>query len=528
MPGAARRPVLLDSMGRVALAALLVTVACGDGGGGDERAPRPRGQPALLASCGGDDGDGDDGDGDGSGPPGGGPVAITLSHGEGGLRGDLLGELVEEFDAAHPDIDVSVEYLPDGYGARLRRWRSQAPAQRPHLILLPHQATGRLVDSGQTLAPGACLAQAVPDVLPAIEASWSAHGDVQAVPLSVSTPLLFYNRALFAAAGLDPDDPPATLGEVRDAARALVAAGVAERGLVFDTSADACAQWLVEHLPARVGVPAVEPGNGRGPRPVARVGWRDGPAVDVLAWLQDMVDEGLAESVGRNTSGTDNFYRAVEAGSYVGMTFHTSTALPELLDILDTGFIRGVDLGVAPLPHPETASASATASAGDPEPEPGAGGLPGGSALWLAAGKPEREAAATWALAAFLASPPVNARWAAATGYLPLGPTAAGQEPLRSAWAARPLLRVPYDLVAEYSTAPHRLSPLAGPLPEIHELLALATEDVVAGADPARTLAAAADDADRLLATYDASRPGSPRSLVGPLDPRQDARRRPG
>jgi ABC-type glycerol-3-phosphate transport system substrate-binding protein len=97
--------------------------------------------------------------------------------------------------------------------------------------------TRRLADSGQTIAPGDCLRQALPDVLPSVAAAWSVDGVVRAVPFAVSTPVLVYDRPMFAAAGLDPERPPATLPEVRAAAEQLVDRGVAPTGLVFGTGA---------------------------------------------------------------------------------------------------------------------------------------------------------------------------------------------------------------------------------------------------------------------------------------------------
>lgn len=476
MAGRASTPLLSGRMGPAVLAVTLLAAACGDAaGGGDQGSVR---RPASrLTSC--------------DGPPPGEPVAITLAHTEGSIREQALTDLVGEFERANPHVDVRLEHDAGGYGALADRWRDQRPAQRPHLTLLRQPASGRFIDGGQTLAPGDCLRATVPDLLPAVEAAWSAGGELRAVPFGVSTPVLMYNRSLFAAAGLDPDDPPATLDEVHDAARVMVDAGVAGKGLVFDTAADSNAEWLVEHVPAQAGDVALEPGNGRR-RPAERVAWRDGTAVEVLAWLQGMLDEGLAVSVGRNTRGTENFYRAVQAGSYVAMTFHTNASLVELLAILDTGFIENVDLGVAPLPGPGGG---------------GAGSLAGGSAFWLTADKPDRETAAAWRLVEFLASPPVQARWAAATGYVPISRSATTLEPLRSTWAQTPELRVAYDVLAAQGASPVEAGPLAGPQPEIHELLALALDDVVAGDDPGEALAGAADDADRLLAAYNASHP---------------------
>jgi ABC-type glycerol-3-phosphate transport system substrate-binding protein len=133
--------------------------------------------------------------------------------------------------------------------------------------------------------------------------------------------------------------------------------------------------------------------------------------------------------------------------------------------------------------------------------------------LWLAAGTPDDEAAAAWQLAAYLASGPVNAEWAAATGYVPLSASAGDTGVLRRAWADRPALREPFDVLAAHGDDPEDLGPLAGPLADLHETLAFAVSRVVdEGADPDEALAEAADDGDRLLRAYNTGAPADPES----------------
>lgn len=51
------------------------------------------------------------------------------------------------------------------------------------------------------------------------EMTWQGH--VFAIPIAAASYGLFYNKALFRAAGLDPDNPPRTWAELRDYARRL-------------------------------------------------------------------------------------------------------------------------------------------------------------------------------------------------------------------------------------------------------------------------------------------------------------------
>jgi sn-glycerol 3-phosphate transport system substrate-binding protein len=489
-----RRSVVASSMGCTAL--LVVLVAGGACTGDDDEAPAGTGAaavgPAELASC--------------DGPPPGRHVEITFAHGEldnperPGERADRIAGYVDQFEAENPGIDVNVVPVREGHRALLESWRGQPPEERPELIMEPQTANARLIDSGQIVAPGACIHQVAPDMLESISQAWSANGVLQAVPFAVSTPVLLYDRRMFRRAGLDPERPPRTLDDLRRAALQITTNQVAEYGLVFDTGPEGGASWFLEQVPARAGQVAVEPENGR-QGSASSVTWRSGLALGTLRWLADGKEAGWAHSVGRNTKGIENLLAATNPRTSAAMTLHTSGALREIFDGFDAGTSGGIDLGVAPLPRPEEGLRD----------DGGHGSVPGGSALWITGGQSEAETAAAWALAAYLVSPDVQADWAAATGYVPLGPTVAGRPEVVARWREHPGMGVAYEVLAEQETSPEELGPLVGPLAEIHELQAVALDKVIAeGSDPADALTVAADDADRLLEAYARSRPDPP------------------
>ena len=473
-------PDLLGPFGRMSLTLLLLVGACSAGDGDGSGTVRTALPDVTLVTC--------------TGPRPGHPVQIDLALNEGDVARPTLEDLVAAFESTHPDIDVVVDPVDGNYEGLLHQWGDASDADRPDLALFPQHQTQRLIDSGHTVEPDRCMPTVVPDMLPAVRAAWSYDGRLRAVPLAVSTPLLWYNRRAFERAGLDPDDPPATLDEVRAASEQLVGRGVTSTGLVVDTSSESAGSWVVEQWLAQAGEPSLKPANGRD-RHARTVAWDDGDAAEWLDWLAGMADDGLARSVGDNEGGAKNLYESVGIDQEAGMTLHTSGALAPVLLGLPSMALADFELDVAPLPGPG----------------PGTGSLPGGGALWLAAGKPDDEAAAAWQLAAYLASGPVNAEWAARTGYVPLSASAGDTGTLQQAWAARPVLLEAFNVLAAHDDDPEDLGPLAGPLAELHGTLALAVSQVVdEGADPDEALAKAADDADRLLAAYNTDAPADP------------------
>ena len=120
----------------------------------------------------------------------------------------------------------------------------------------------------------------------------------------------------------------------------------------------------------------------------------------------------------------------------------------------------------------------------------------------LAAGLPEAETAAAWRLAAFLASAESQATLAARTGYVPIRTGATRVPELTEAWSEHPILRAGYDQLAAVEVDPAALGPQAGPERQLKELLAAATSDVIAGADPEEALANSVAAAEGLLHDY--------------------------
>lgn len=65
-------------------------------------------------------------------------------------------------------------------------------------------------------------------------------GKTYAVPHKVDSSFIFYNKDLFAAAGLDPEKPPTTYDEIYDAAKAITALGDDTYGFYFPGNCAGC------------------------------------------------------------------------------------------------------------------------------------------------------------------------------------------------------------------------------------------------------------------------------------------------
>lgn len=130
----------------------------------------------------------------------------------------------EQFEADHPDIDViGVEYEWKGptFAVQL------AGGSLPDVFTVPFTDAKTLLENGQLMDVTAEVEELGyadkfnPIVLEGVQ---DADGNVYGFPRQAYAMGLHYNRALFEAAGLDPDAPPTTWDEVREAADAIAEA----------------------------------------------------------------------------------------------------------------------------------------------------------------------------------------------------------------------------------------------------------------------------------------------------------------
>ena len=112
--------------------------------------------------------------------------------------------------------------------------------------------------------------------------------------------------------------------------------------------------------------------------------------------------------------------------------------------------------------------------------------------------------AATWDFLTYLVGAQVQSEWAVATGYVPNRTDALDLEPYKGTVAADPRFAVAYQQLLDTPDAPTSAGPVVGPLRQIRSVLATAVAAVFNGEDVQTVLDAAADQANGLIADYNA------------------------
>ena len=388
-----------------------------------------------------------------------------------------LTESMMRFNRTHPASEVHMDFQ----GSQSEVMARLRAGDRPDLLINGSDGMVNLVDSGIVTPIERCIANSpdfdAADMLPTALPTYSRAGVRIAMPVAVSTPVLVFDKLAFSAAGLDPGRPPATMDELERQLRILVESGVAPGGLTY-----AEATWFVVQWSAKCGESLFPDRNGRSSTNTLMAVSLGGPCLAAaLGRLRQWAAAGWVAQPVTDPTGTADLLRLVDPSAPAAMAIHTSGSLSRVLDVVDAGGF-GADVGVGPMPGP------------------GDGVVIGGSAAYITASDGGR-AWQAWEFTRFLAAAEQQALFGA-VGYAPVRPSTLSLPELRSAWAARPQLRVAYDQLAHLSVSDAMLTPVSGTQEHLYFRCNWAAEDVIRGDLPAESLQRAAIDIDSMLASY--------------------------
>jgi sn-glycerol 3-phosphate transport system substrate-binding protein len=224
-------------------------------------------------------------------------------HGLAGPLGEWIDDLAKGFNQSQSEY-VVVPTFKGGYAesitAAIAAFRSRV---QPHVLLVPTYATAQFMTATGATVPvhdlmarsGLKFDQSI--YLPAVVGYYAdAGGRMLSLPFNSSTPVMYFNRDLFAKAGLDPDKPPKTWPEFEAAARKLAASG---SKCAFTTSWQ---EWvLLENLSAWHNWPVATRQNGYGGRDAELV-LNGELQAHHLTWMKQMMDAGLFKYGGRGNN----------------------------------------------------------------------------------------------------------------------------------------------------------------------------------------------------------------------------------
>jgi sn-glycerol 3-phosphate transport system substrate-binding protein len=323
---------------------------------------------------------------------------IAWWHAMSGQLGRQLEKLATDFNATQSEFRIVPSYkgnYTETVTAAIFAFRSRG---QPAIVQVNEIGTATMMaakgatypvfelmrDEAETFSPTAYL--------PAITGYYTdIAGNMLSFPFNSSTPILYYNKDLFRAAGLDPEVAPKTWPEVGAAAKRLRAAG-APCG--FTT---AWPSWIhIENFSAYHNLPIATKANGLGGLD-AVLTFNNPLAVRNVAQLADWQTTKVFDYSGRATSAEPRFQNG-ECGIFIGSSATRA----------DIRANSKFEIGYGMLPYwPDVEGAPQNT-------------IIGGATLWVLRDRPRDEYKGVAKFFAFLSKPEVQAAWHQNTGYMPI------------------------------------------------------------------------------------------------------------
>jgi sn-glycerol 3-phosphate transport system substrate-binding protein len=302
---------------------------------------------------------------------------------------------------------------------------------------------------------------------------YTLDGKLNSMPFNTSNLIMYYNKDLFKAKGLDPNTPPTTFSEMKKAGEKLTGDGVT--GMSF-----AIESWNLEQLLANQGAEFVNNGNGRDKPATASI-INNEAAVQTVAWWKDLIDSKVALNLGRKSDAVKKAFGAQQ----LGMIFATTASLRELT----TAAAGKFEVGTAFLPRPDSAKKG--------------GVVVGGGSLYILNNKPAEEQQAAYEFIKFILSPEQQAIWHVNTGYFPVTKAAYDQEIVKKNFEQYPQFKTAVDQLHATESNRATQGAVIGVFPETRQLVETALEEALTGSkSPKEALDRAAKEITGKIETY--------------------------
>ena len=330
------------------------------------------------------------------------PTQIVLWHSMAGSLGETLNNLIQKFNQSQSDYEVVPVYkgdYPETLTATIAAFRS---GKQPDIAQVLEVGTATLLHPPGMVVPVNQLMQQtntsinVNDILPEIRFYYSdPKSGLLALPFNSSSPVLFYNKAAFTKAGLDPNNPPKTWDELAQDAQKILKAGYS---CGFTTG---WPSWIqVESFSAWHNLPLASQNNGFDGLN-ATLEFNNPTVVKHVAQVADWQKQHIFMYAGREDQAMPLF-----TSGQCAMLMESSGSVPDLVSYSQ------FPVGVAALPYMADVK-------GAPQ-----NTIIGGAALWALSGRSAENNKGIAQFFAFWLSPDTQMAWSKATGYLPVTQTA--------------------------------------------------------------------------------------------------------
>lgn len=402
-------------------------------------------------------------------------TVITFWHAMSGSRETSIKAQAERFNATHPGMAVKTEFTgtyAETVTKALAAYRSGNP---PTIVQVYEVGTQTMLDSNAIipvfkLNPGDVDWK---EVVAPIQKYYTLNNQLYCMPFNSSTAMLYYNKDMLKAAGLDPEKPPKTWKEVYEYSKKVMDAKLAEGGFSMGWPA-----WIFEQMFSTHDQLFGNKDNGRSGL-ATEVYANSAFGVMALTEWQKMAKEKVLVYGGREYAANDPFL----AGKFPFLFQSTSS----LGGIEKSAKFK---VGTANLPRFEGTYGTGNS-------------VVGGGCLWVFNKATPEQQKVAWEFFKFTFSIPEASAWHKETGYFPVS-VSAYEALKKEGW---------FDKQPNYATAFNQIltgkdtiagnGVLLGNFVQIRDIIGAAIEDVVVNnIDPKKALDKATTDTNKVLKDY--------------------------
>ncbi len=389
------------------------------------------------------------------------PMEITFWHSMGGVNGEAIATMVNAFtEATQGKIKVNVEYQ-GSYDDAINKIKAAGMSAVPcDVVQIYDIGTRFMIDSGWVKPIQEFIDASgydISNIEPNIAAYYTVDGKLYSMPFNSSTPLLYYNKTAFEAAGLDPETPPTNFAEIISASEKLkkvdASGNVTMYGLGLGNYG-----WFFEQWVGKQGKHYVDNENGRSGQPATKVVFdENGAASDILGMWKRLMDEGVITYLGQGTADSKSAFIAGSAAMYLDSTAGLKSILVNVGDTFEVGTgyfpsINAQDVGGVSI---------------------------GGGSLWALKTGDEKKENAVWEFIQFMISPEQQAYWNAQTGYFPITVATHDLDAFKANVDKYPQFMTAINQL--HDTKPEYAGSLLSVFPEARQLVQTYTEKLING-----------------------------------------------
>ena len=413
-----------------------------------------------------------------------GATVIDFWHAFGGGRQLLIERMVADYNYTHPGTYVRVEFKGSYRDTLNAAVLAAQQGNAPHLVQIFEIGSQLGIDSGifvpiedYVIGPEF----QADDYIEGVANYYKIGGKFNSMPWNSSNPILYYNKDMFRAAGLDPEQPPETFGEMLDACEKIVSSGTAKNCISWPLHT-----WFFEQWMATMGADLANNGNGRDAR-ATEVYLTSDAAKTIVNWWKEMSDKGYYAYSGKleDWDGSDAIFVSGQAAMEI-----TSTS--DVVQRQNDAKANGFELGTSYLPHPDGMERQ--------------GVVVGGASIWMTGGHPDEEMQAAKDFVIWFTNTENAIRWHKATGYFPIRKSAIDVLEIENWFELNPAYTKAFDQLLETKPVRATQGALIGAFPEVRTIVENAVEKVLAGtATVDEALEAAKVEADKAIEDYNKS-----------------------